>query len=187
MAKMVRNCFQFCRIICVVLVMSGSFCVISLSSIIVIRYNANYLSTTMDNAHHSVADIPFPAVTLCHYNRIDIRKVDGAFDKWVAYLHCISTRSNIWLHSHRILCTMYTAFILNLLWNHSQLTSFTVHSHMHTQDSCRTLHISRRKCLICCCFVWMEFDSVRSVNFHKWTHTITGRWIISIYRRCIRL
>lgn len=146
---MVRNCFRFCRIICVMLVMSGAFCVISLSSIIVIRYNANYLSTTMDNAHHSVADIPFPAVTLCHYNRIDIRKVDGAFEKWVAYLDCIFTRSSIWLHSHRILYTVYNVQRIHTQFTLETLTTDPIHcpcpfAYAHTRFMPNASHFKKK-------------------------------------------
>lgn len=71
------------RFIWFVVIVLGAFCVVSMSCIISIRYKANYLTTVIDNTHHSVADIPFPAVTLCHYNRIDSRKVDAAIKKWV--------------------------------------------------------------------------------------------------------
>lgn len=75
--------FHSFRSIWFALIALSAFCVVFLSCIISLRYNANYLTTVTDNTHHTVADVPFPAVTLCHYNRIDLRKVDAAIDRLV--------------------------------------------------------------------------------------------------------
>lgn len=142
-----------------------------MSRILSIRYYANYLTTVTDNTHHSVADIPFPAVTLCHYNRIDSRKVNAAIKRFDFAFNSVVAACT-WL-AHSI----------------SPILVIFIHQHTRTNvpDFYRTPPLLSKRCSVSCWNEWMDFDSGTLTNSLNWEITTTGLWTISIYRICIIL
>lgn len=52
--------------------------------ILSLRYNSNVLQTVIESSAFSVKNIPFPAVTLCNSNRLNMNRFEEVADRYKA-------------------------------------------------------------------------------------------------------
>lgn len=65
------------------MVIVALYFVVDVSDMLQERFSSKPLATVVESIIFPVYEIPYPAITICNYNRINWKKVDAAKDKFI--------------------------------------------------------------------------------------------------------
>lgn len=71
------------RITWILLISIAGIGIVFLSYLLQIRYFSNRMATVVESTFFPIYDIPFPAVTICNYNRVNGERIDEAIEMFL--------------------------------------------------------------------------------------------------------
>lgn len=80
---LIRKSVNFCfRTVWAALVIGGSVAIFYFSLILQLKFTANIKATVVESTNFPIYEISYPAVTFCHYNRVNAERIQPAIEKY---------------------------------------------------------------------------------------------------------